>query len=1164
MLARLIKTKILSKSEVRKLYQNMKRIAFLLSLLFASSLTGFFHAQERPSYESLHQGFTTPPPEARPRTWWHWTGGNITREGITKDLEWMAHTGIGGFMLFDVSLGVGQEIEDKKIVFTPEWFELLRHATEEAERLGLEMTMHSSAGWSETGGPWVRPEEAVKKLVWSEMHVKGGRPFSGRLPQPPSVIGPIRDMPKSRGFGGGAPVADPIYVDARVIAYPTPEEESGLQEQTPKTSSNFGDFDAAALLDEDLQTTTAIQKPTTEKPSWIQYEYVQPVTVRAFSLAMQPAFWASSAMRQGYVEVSNDGKTYKTLLALPGPQHDIRGLPVRTFAFPATTARFFRITFLPGAGITTVGGPDGGRFADPSADFFEVMEARFHSTARVHRWEDKANFTPLFEFEAYPTPAIPESLAIPSSGVIDLTDRLQADGTLVWEAPPGDWTILRMGYSLTGAQNSPAMPAGTGLEVDKLSGKHMESYYRGFTDRIKESLGDLYGKRLRYYLVDSYEADAQNWTDNILSEFERRRGYDPTPYLPALAGRVVESAEVSDRFLWDFRRTIADLLAEEHYEAFAKLAHAQGIQVYSEAAGISLPVIQDALLNKSKVDIPMGEFGMTQGLGASSEWRSAEELRQVHAYRGAGDRMNAHWADVREAASAVHIYGKKYVAAESWTGGGFEAPADLQPIGDYWNTQGINRFIFHTSTHQPLDSKPGNAMVGAHFHRNITWAEQAGPFMDYVARNSYLLQQGQFVADIAYFLGESIPSAVPYWKNLTPLPPEGYDYDFINTEILLDHARVENGRLVLDSGMAYEVLVLPDSREMTLHVLEKIRQLVADGATVIGPKPLRSPSLQGFPAVDEKVRILANALWGDCDGELIFHQPYGKGNVYWRIGLEGILAEKQVSKDLEYTRPHFDTKINWIHRRSGDTDFYFISNQRNQREQVRIRFRVSGKKPEVWNPLNGQTAPVTYTIEEGNTIVSLTLEAKESVFVVFGKPTEERSYRVPSTEMQVIRQLTGPWQLQFMPDLGAPAQIRLDTLMSWTEHPTDGVKYYSGTATYTKTFTLTENELPSDASILLDLGKVRDLAEVFVNGQRIDLLWKVPYRTDITQALVPGENRLEVRVTNQWTNRIEGDRSLPDDEKILSGSGFSFGPPQARPLAESGLIGPVVLRAVEE
>lgn len=1143
----------------------MKKVILFLGIFITIAASGNLPAQDQPAYETLQEGFVSPPPEAKPRTWWHWTGSNITREGITKDLEWMARVGIGGFMLFDVSLGMGQTIEDKKVVFTPEWFEILKYATTEAERLGLEMTMHSSAGWSETGGPWVKPEEAVKKLVWSETQVEGGRRFSGQLPTPPSVIGPIRDMPQGGGFGNTPMPSDPIYVDARVIAFPAPASESGLEKMTPNTSSNFGDFNAAALLDESLQTTAAIPKPSADKPSWIQYEYAEPVTVRAFSLALKPAFWASSAMRPGYVEYSEDGQTFKPLVALPGPQHDIRGLSVRTFSFPAATARYFRITFVPGSGITTVGGPDEGRFANPDATTFEVMEARFHSGARVHRWEDKANFTPLFEFEAYPTPAVPEAAAIPGEEVIDLTGRLAADGTLSWEAPPGRWTILRMGYSLTGAQNGPAVPEGTGLEADKLNKEHLESYYYGFTDRIKETLGDLYGKRLQYYLVDSYEADAQNWTDDILPEFEKRRGYNPMPYLPALAGRVVESAEVSDRFLWDFRRTIADLLAEEHYEAFAELAHAQGIKVYSEAAGISLPVIQDALLNKSKVDIPMGEFGMTQGLSvAGSEWRSAEELRKIHAYRGAGDRMNAHWADVREAASAVHIYGKKFVAAESWTGGGFEAPADLQPIGDYWNTQGINRFIFHTSTHQPLDTKPGNAMVGAHFHRNITWAEQARPFMDYVARNSYLLQQGRFVGDIAYFLGESIPSAVPYWKNLNPMPAEGYDYDFINTEILLEEMKVENGRLVLDNGMTYEVLVLPDSREMTPHVLDKIRQLVQDGATVVGPQPLRSPSLKGYPVVDEQVLSIAEEMWGDCDGELIFHQAYGAGHIYWGVGLEGILAEKQVAKDLEYTRPNFDTKLNWIHRRAGDTDFYFISNQRDQPENVRIRFRVSGKKPERWNPVNGQIEPVSYEMDGEFTTVSLTLETKEAVFIVFGKPTDETSFNVPDKEIQIVQKLEGPWQIEFMPDLGAPGQVQLDKLASWPQHPDEGVKYYSGTATYNKSFNLSDGALGQDASLLLNLGQVGDLAEVFVNGQRMDLLWKPPYRTNITDALVPGENRLEIKVTNQWNNRIQGDRALPADQKILSGSGFSFGGGGSSPLENSGLIGPVTIEKVEQ
>ncbi|MEQ1588502.1 MAG: glycosyl hydrolase, partial [Cyclobacteriaceae bacterium] len=696
-------------------------------------------------------------------------------------------------------------------------------------------------------------------------------------------------------------------------------------------------------------------------------------------------------------------------------------------------------------------------------------------------------------------------------------------------------------------------------EVDKLSKKHLESYYKNYTNPIAQVLGPLYGKRMQYWLTDSFEADAQNWTEDMPQEFLKRRGYDMTPYLPVLSGRIVKNADVSDRFLWDFRRTIADLIADNHYKALSELAHQQGIKLYGESAGISMPIIQDAMLNKKYLDIPMAEFGMTQGLGSaeSSSWKSPRDLDDDHAYRGAGDRLQAHQSDIREAASASHIYGKKFVATESWTGGAFEAPASMKLIGDYWNTQGVNRFIFHTSTHQPLDTKPGNSMVGTHIHRNITWAEQAAPFVTYLSRNSFMLQQGTFVADLAYYLGEGIPSSVPYWKKVKPEPPAGYDFDFLGTDLLLEDAAVKDGKIVLKSGMSYEVLVLPETAEMTPQVLHKIKELVANGATIVGPKPMKSPSLTGYPSTDNDVALMANEIWGDADGQMIFHHDYGKGHVYWGAPLNSVLAEKKVFKDVDYTKPHVNTYLSWIHRRTNEADIYFISNLRNQKEEAKIQFRMSGKNPELWHADTGKSEAVEYVIEGGVTTVSVTLNPEQSVFIVFRNPTTVTSQKNTKPVSTILATLAGPWNVNFPPNLGAPEKITLDKLISLSEHPEDGVKYFGGTATYTKELTATKEWFKPGAKFILDLGTVKDLAEVSVNGKSFGILWKLPYELDITSALKTGTNKIEIKVTNQWTNRISGDAVNPD-KKVLSGSGLRFGGGN-NSLIESGLIGPVVV-----
>jgi len=1076
----------------------------------------------------LEQGFRNPPDSAWPRTWWHWTSGNVTKEGITKDLEWMKRVGIAGMQLADVSSGGGQTIE-KKIEFgSPEWLDALRHAASESQRLGLEMTLFSSPGWSETGGPWVKPEQAMKKLVWSETIVEGPRKFEGKLPQPPSNNGPIRNL-RSGGGRGNAPPDPTYYADSVVVAYRTPAAEAGMPDFKPKVTTSTGGIDAAALFDDDLNSTVTIPTPKGGGAAWVQFEFAQPFTARAITLC------GRGGIPVGRVLAGNDGTSFRTLATLPGAQLYRQGL-VRTFAFPATTARYYRIEFTgaplgPAATMSQAPSP-------PAAEYV-LAEAILHPGARVHRWEEKAGFSFLFEYESVPTPAVPEETTIRSADSVDLTSKMASDGSLDWSIPSGKWTILRMGYSLTGAKNRPAMPTGLGYEADKLSSKHMQAYFHGYIDPIAQSLGPLLGKGLQYMLIDSWEAGMQNWTDEMLSEFRKRRGYDATPYLPALAGRVVDSAEVSDRFLWDFRRTLADLWADCHFGVMTELLRQRGIGTYAEAAGVSLEIPEDTLLNKSKVDIPMGEF-----------W-----FRDLH------PRL-MYYQDVRGAASAAHVYGKTLVAAESFTGGGYESPYALKKVGDYWLAQGINRIVFHTSAHQPLDTKPGNTMVGTHINRNITWAEQARPFMNYLARSSYLLQQGLFVADLAFLLNEGAPSTMPIWgTGLTPAPPDGYDYDYINADVLLNRMSVgEGGRLTLPDGMSYRVLVLSQTDRMRPELLQKLRELVAGGATVVGPKPLRSPSLTAYPEADGAVQTLAAELWGDLDGVSRTTRRYGKGMVIWGLPLGQILASLSVPKDFDYGRS-LDADVAWLHRRSGETDIYYIANLTDRAQAFEARFRVGGKDAELWHPDTGEIEPAGYMSAMDRTIVPLHLAERQSVFVVFRRKAAAPSRASMPDRSTKVADLSGPWEVSFPANLGAPAKLQFPELRPWTENADVGVKYFSGTATYDKVVQAPKSWFNPEAKLLLDLGTVYDLAEVSVNGKAVGLLWKPPYRVDVTGTLTPGENRLEIKVTNQWTNRLIGDRSAPPEKKVLAAGGAAPGGMGAmnQALPASGLIGPVTL-----
>lgn len=1117
--------------------------------------------------DPLLAGFKTPPDSAKPRTWWHWTNGNVTETGITKDLEWMKRVGIGGFQLVDVASGNGQVVEPKIHFGTPEWYHAVRHSAELAKQLDLEMSIFSCAGWSEAGGPWVTPEMAMKRLVWSETTVAGPLQFGQKLAQPPSNEGPVRDS--AAGAAAGAPH---FYRDSVVLAYRTPAGPS-MASLHPKVTSSAGEVDAAPLMDDSLMTAVTI--PATKgTPSWLQYEFEEPFTARALSLGVR------GRIPVGRVLASDDGSAWRTVQDLPGPQ-GYHGASIRTFAFPAVTAKIFRIEFdrvglTPAEVIHGAGKEPPPQFVRPGAapvnPGYSVSEAIFFSDARVNRWEDKGAFGSLMNvYDVVPTPGAPQNAEIGRDGVIDLTSKMEADGTLYWDVPEGRWTILRMGYALTGAKNRPSVPAGSGYEVDKLNSKYVRRYFSGYMDPMQQHLDGLIGPTVHYMTMDSWEAGMQNWTDDMVDEFKRLRGYDPKPYLPVLAGRVVQNADVSDRFLWDFRKTLAEKFANDFYGTMDDELHKRGMAAYSEASGVALEIPEDTLLNKSHIDIPMAEF-----------W-----VRALHP-------ESMYYVDVRGAASAAHVYGKPLVATESFTGGGYESPYTLKKIADYWFGQGVNRIVFHTSAQQPLDTKPGNTMVGTHINRNITWAEQAKPFMTYLARVQYMLQQGSPVADIAYLLPEGGPSTMPFWgPGLRPALPAGYDYDFVNTDVLLHrtsvtadgHIHVEGSKAMPD-GITYRVLVLPPTVEMTSEVAAKLRDMVKAGATVVGQRPKRSPSLVGYPDSDAKVREAAQDLWGDADGVTFNQHAFGKGMVYWGLTLDEVLTRLKTPKDFASSAPIENAPV-WVHRHTPDAEIYFVANQADTPAHIEARFRVSGKEVQVWRPMDGDAKtssyvatafvdqrtgnrqpgiqPALYAAENGFTVVPLNLAARESVFVVFrnAAAAPERSV-LASTETKLTT-LAGPWTVTFPPNFGAPASIQLDTLTSWTTSSDPGVKYFSGTATYTKTLRAPASWLRGGQRIWIDLGKVGDLADVKINGKNEGITWAPPYRVDITDALKAGANKLEIAVTNEWSNRQIGDRLLPVEKRVLAqpggGPGLLPGFGAAQVPADSGLLGDVTLIA---
>ncbi|MBW4889394.1 hypothetical protein KXQ82_06695 [Mucilaginibacter sp. HMF5004] len=1088
----------------------MTKLHLLLPLLLLSAIPVI--AQQN----DIKAEFKNPPEAAWPRAWWHWTNGNITKDGITKDLEWMKRVGIQGMQLADVASGGGQTVPNKLVFGSPEWLDAVKFAATEAERLKLEMTVFTSAGWSLTGGPWVKPEQAMKKLVWSETQVEGAKTIHQQLPEPPSAegAGPLLPNGNRKGF----------YHDQAVIAFRTPADDLAQSNNKPAATTIKGTVNATTLFDDNLTTGISIPADAQSKKAWLQLTYNTPFTAKAITVA------GRRGIPYGSVKASTDGITYHSLTNIPG-RSGYRGGNIRTYSFPETTAKYFRIELTnapvrPGeviSEVTTL--PD---------TAYQITEIKLVPGARVNRWEDKAGFNFLFEYDGTETPASLSGAVIKKSDIVDLTSKLTADGTLNWDAPAGNWTIMRFGYALTGSKNRPAVPSGLGYEVDKMSKKHVTAYMEAYTAPLQKALGPLYGKVLQYMVMDSWEAGIQNWTDEMPADFMQLRGYSILPYLPVLAGHVVDNAETSDRFLWDFRRTLVDLIAQNHYGTVTDYLNKQGLKTYSEAGGVSLESIEDALLNKKYVDIPMGEF-----------W-----VKDLHP-------SSMYYEDMRGAASASHIYGKGLVAAEAYTGGGYESPNTLRRIADYWFTQGVNRLVFHTSAHQPLDTKPGNTMVGTHINRNITWAELGRPFMTYLARNSYMMQRGLYSADIVYLLNEGAPSTMPFWgAGVQPATPEGYSFDYINADALLTRMNTDaGGKLVLPDGMNYAILVLPPTRQMTLPVLRKINALVLAGATVVGPKPTKAPGLTSYPESDTELSDIANDMWGDLDGQSLTTRTYGKGKIIWGQPLQKVLKNNGIMPDVITNRPL--EEVSWIHRHEADKEIYLLVNRTDTLQNLDVKFRVIGKEPEFYYADSGNAEPAPYNISATNTSVPISLGAREAIYVLFEKNTTIVSRAKPNGTEHKLASITGPWQLQFPAGWGAPEKpFQLPQLTSWTMSADSAVKYFSGTATYTKTIAIKPEWLKNN-NLYLDLGRVGDIAVVTVNGSKPDTLWKPPYRLKLN-TIKAGNNTVIVKVTNEWSNRIAGDKLLPENKKYLSPGPPAFGSAGLKTvLNPSGLLGPV-------
>lgn len=1149
----------------------MTAVLFLCFLLNAYNM----RAQNRnTSPAALRKAFQSPPPAASPWVFWYWMNAAVSKEGITADLQVMKDAGIGGAYLMPIKGATNPPLIDPPVVqLTPEWWAMMRHALTEAKRLGLKMGMHVSDGFALAGGPWITPELSMQKVVWKSRRISGGRLFNDSLGRPEHH--------------------ESYYRDIAVFAYPAPMG-AGMSTRTivPKvTTSKAGDSTAQLLVAPESKKSFFC-----EEACWIQYAFDQPFTCRSIVIKARTNY-QSNRLR---VEVSDDGKTFRSLGRLEAPRHGWQDWDSDyTHVIPATTARYFRFIY------DKEGSEPGSEDLDAAKwkPSLKLLGIELSGEPRIHQYEGK-NGEVWRISRRTSTQQVPDSICVPLEKLIDITSKLDSNGRLKWEVPPGEWVVLRMGHTSTGHRNETG-GGGKGLECDKFNPEAIRRQFDGwFGEAIRQAGPELAAEVLKIFHVDSWECGSQNWSPVFREEFKRRRGYDLLRYLPVMAGVPLQSAGLSEKVLQDVRQTIAELVNDTFYGTLKELAHANGATFTAES--VAPTMVSDGMLHYQSVDVPMGEFWLRS---------------PTH------DKPN----DMLDAISGAHIYGKPVVQAEAFTELRMywdEHPGMLKTLGDRNYALGINRLVYHVFMHNPwMGRKPGMTLddIGLYFQRDQTWWKHgAKAWVDYARRCQALLQIGTPVADVAVFTGEEtprrsvlperlvtvlpglmgeavvqreakrlanqgqpirqMPLTVSGAANITNTddwldPLQGYKYDSYNKDALLRLSTVKNGRIELPGGASYGVLVMPgvqvmspDGNRMSPEVAAKLRELVDGGATVIlTQKPESAPSVQGLP--DRKGREAIESLWGEAKpsqtGKLAVSGMHsGKGRIIRGPFKESSFSSLGIERDVAAQEGKDRAEgIAWTHRTAPGLDIYFISNQQDRDRTIELSLRVQGRIPELWDPLTGEIQVTrSWKSNAGRTVLPVRLASNGSLFIVFQQPTKKSGEALGSNwkETRTVQKIEGPWTVRFDTAYSGPLMpVFFSTLQDWSKHPDTTIRYYSGTAVYSKEFNW--NAVPAGKAVWLDLGKIANVAYVSVNGVSCGTAWTAPYKVDITQALKKGKNQLTIEVSNTWANRLKGDLRLAEQHR-RTGTNAPLRPLKAKggtDLQEAGLLGPVVLQVYQ-
>jgi hypothetical protein len=1065
------------------------RVLFILAAGIFFTCCSFLNPQKDTSSSLNKDIFKDPGKDHYPETWFHFIGGNVSKEGITADLEAIAAANISGIQLFHGQFGgewpgVSPQIK----CLSESWDELIVWTAEECKRLGLKFTMQNCPGWSYAGGPWIEPENAMRHLVRSRTDIRGGQTANIRLEKPQQAKEEWRN-----------------YQDLFVIAFPTPEGDMGTRLIPAGVHSNRTNLAWKECLQEQKRL---ILPPSLSEPTTIKVEFAGETVVRTVELPPVNSFshaWSYSPDVTVTVYAETGGEI-KQIAHIDMPQGSWQDDQPVSIACAETTAQSYHIEI-------------------SNLHDMAISYINFYSAARQQNWESEAAWT-LRRIVREDYPEQSATAWVDPSTIVDITSKMDPEGLLSWDAPEGKWTVLRIGHVNTGMKNGPAPQEATGWECDKLDAAGARANFEGYIGRLMTDNSSLKNGLLNGILIDSWECKTQTWTANLDNTFRKKWDYSLFSMFPALFGYVVKDPETTARFLRDWRVTLNDLLVKNFFGEMGSIAQKNGLKLsFETASGDVFP--GDILEYYKYADVPMCEF-----------WHPRKESHVG----------NIEFKPVKPCVSASRVYGKKRAAAEAFTSFDLswnEHPRFLKDIADEHLAWGVTHLVFHTYTHNPRTDflPPGTSFgsgIGTPFLRLQTWWQHMPHFSGYLARCNYMLENGNPVSDVLMYLGDEQNHKPPQSLNF----PEGYSYDYCNPDVLLNRLSVKNGQMVTPEGISYRVLWLYDCKRMLPETLEKILSFAKQGITIVGKPPTGIATLSGGKTREIRFQKAVEALWGDGSQSV---RKVGKGMVY-SGNIEAALVSEKIQPDVNIRF----ADVRWLHRKTDDSDFYFLSAPEAKEYKGTVAFRSKGAA-EIWNPLTGEARGIASTLmEDRYTHIEIDLPAGTSCFVVF-REDAVRPEKSPSVVERA--EIQNNWEIFFPAGWGIEqSAVEINRLMAWKDIPSLSAegKAFSGTAVYHTTFHI--GDTPEKAQYLLDLGKVEMIAKVTLNGSEVATKWTYPYKMDITRYVQPGENKLEVEVTSTWFNRLAYDAGLPEQERKT----WTINAPRAgSPMKDYGLLGPV-------